>query len=86
VGLSDQVGWDDLITKVTDNPRKLLGLEVPVIEEDAQASLTLFHPGEEWVLNEKTNRSKSKNSPWFGTQLKGKVKGVVRHSRHWFDG
>jgi dihydroorotase len=86
VGLSDQVGWDDLITKVTDNPRKLLGLEVPVIEEDAQASLTLFHPGEEWELNEKTNRSKSKNSPWFGTQLKGKVKGVVRHSRHWFDG
>ena len=84
--LSAQVGWDDLITKVTDNPRKLLGLEVPLIEEDAPASLTLFHPGEQWELNEKTNQSKSKNSPWFGRQLTGKVKGVVRNSRHWFDG
>jgi dihydroorotase len=86
VSLSAQVGWDDLITRVTDNPRKLLGLEIPVIEEDAAANLTLFNPEEQWELNEKTNRSKAKNSPWFGTRITGKVKGVMRNGRHWFDG
>jgi dihydroorotase len=85
VMLNKQLEWEELIPKITDNPRKLLGLEIPKIEEDAEANLTLFNPAEEWVLNDKSNFSKSKNSPWYGQQITGKVKGVIRQESSWFD-
>lgn len=83
--LNKHLEWDELIPKVTDNPRKLLGLDVPVVEEDAEANLTLFDPAEEWELNDKSNFSKSKNSPWYGQRITGKVKGVICNNRSWFD-
>jgi dihydroorotase len=85
VALSEHLEWEELIPKVTDNPRTLLGLEVPAIEEDAPANLTLFSPDEQWELNQDTNRSKSKNSPWYGKKIKGKAKATVRNSRTWLD-
>jgi dihydroorotase len=85
VALSKQIEWEDLIPKVTDNPRALLGLESTTIEEDALANITLFDPAASWQLGEKTNKSKSRNSPWWNSTLTGKVKAVVRHTRHWFD-
>ena len=63
VSLSKHVAWDILIQKVTTGPRKVLHLEMPRIEEDALANLTLIDPDHKWVLNETTNFSKSKNSP-----------------------
>jgi dihydroorotase len=83
--LSRHIAWEDLIEKVTINPRKVLQLEIPVIQEDTKANLTLFDPEKTWELNEKTNASKSKNSPWFGKSLTGKTVAVFNNSRHWFD-
>ncbi len=83
--LSENIEWDDLIVKVTDNPRKLLGLEVPVIEADAKANLTLFDPDYKWVFDPDNNESHSKNSPWLGKTLKGKALGGMNNNRHWFD-
>ena len=85
VMLNKHLEWDELIPKVTENPRKLLGIEVPRIEEDADVNLTLFDPAEVWELNDSTNHSKSKNSPWFGQRITGKVKAVIRNNRTWFD-
>jgi dihydroorotase len=45
----------------------------------------LFDPDKAWVLDEKSNLSKSKNSPWFEKELKGKAVAVFNNSRHWFD-
>jgi dihydroorotase len=83
--LSRHIGWEDLIEKVTVNPRKVLQMEIPVIQEDTKANLTLFDPEKTWELNEKTNASKSKNSPWFGKTLTGKTIAVFNNNRHWFD-
>jgi dihydroorotase len=83
--LSEDVAWDDLIVKVTDNPRSILGLEVPVIDVDAKANLTLFDPSREWTFTSQDNRSLSKNSPWLGKKLKGKAIGCVNNNRQWFD-
>jgi len=83
--LSAGIAWDDLIVKVTDNPRKLLGMEVPVIEEDAKANLTLFDPEYKWTFENDDNQSHAKNSPWLGRSLKGKALGSVNNNRHWFD-
>jgi dihydroorotase len=83
--LSKAVEMEDLIEKVSENPRKLLGLEVPVIDIDVKANLTLFDPNKEWEFNSSENLSKSKNSPWLGKTVKGKAVAVFNNSKHWLD-
>jgi dihydroorotase len=73
VSLSGRVALEKLIEKVTLAPRKLLGLPVPRIDVGEGADLTLLDPSREWMLDEKTNLSKSKNSPWWGQVVKGKA-------------
>lgn len=85
VALSQWVDYSTLIEKFTIAPRTLLGLEVPVLDIDARANLTLFDPDRVWTLDDKTNASRSRNSPWWGTQLVGKAVGVFNNSKHWID-
>ena len=84
-GLSHLVDLDVLIEKVTTNPRKLLSLEVPVIEVETKANLTLFDPAKTWLFDERTNFSKSKNSPWLNREMKGKVVAVFNNGRSRID-
>lgn len=83
--LSASVNWEDLIEKVTTAPRILLDREVPVLDVDQKANLTLIDPEHVWTLDAKSNLSKSKNSPWFGKQIKGKAVAVFNNSRNWLD-
>jgi dihydroorotase len=83
--LSKLVDWDVLIEKVTTGPRQVLQLEMPRVEEDAAANLTLIDPGHKWILNDDTNLSKSKNSPWFGKELTGKTIAVFNNGHFWLD-
>jgi dihydroorotase len=85
VALSEDVSWDVLIEKVTQGPRQVLQLETPVIDVDAKANLTLLDPTRVWVLDEKSNLSKSKNSPWWGKQLKGKAVAVFNNNKQWIE-
>jgi dihydroorotase len=83
--LSKFVDWDVLMEKVTIGPRQVLQLEIPRIEEDTTANLTLMDPNQKWVLNDETNLSKSKNSPWFGKELTGKAVAVFNNGHFWLD-
>jgi len=83
--LSQSVPWDVLIEKTTTGPRKVLQLEIPKIEEEAKANLTLFDPNRKWILDDSTNLSKSKNSPWFGKELTGKAVAVFNNGKSWQD-
>lgn len=85
VSLSKEVKWDMLIEKVTNGPRAVLGLEQPVIDVEAKANLTLLDPNRVWTLDEKTNFSKSKNSPWFKQTLMGKAVAVFNNDKQWLD-
>jgi dihydroorotase len=82
VQLAKSVEWDVLLEKVTVHPRRLLQLEIPKIEVDAKANLTLLDPNKTWTLDEKTNFSKSKNSPWFGKEITGKAMAIFNNGRH----
>ncbi len=62
-------------------PRKIFGLPVPEIKEGAAANLTLFNPSTEYVFDESMIRSKSKNSPFIGKTLKGKVTGIINKAQ-----
>jgi dihydroorotase len=60
------------------NPRELFGLDRPSIVEGQTTSITLFDPEGETRLSSETTRSKSKNSPFFGKTLHGRVVGILK--------
>lgn len=83
--LSKHIDWDVLVSKVTSGPREVLRLDVPRIAEGAPANLTLFDPNKKWVLDDSTNFSKSRNSPWFGKEITGKAVAVLNNGKSWMD-
>jgi len=83
--LSKTVDWEILIDKVTAGPRRVLNLPIPGIEVDAKACLTLFDPERIWTLDDKSSYSKSKNSPWYGKELKGKAVAVFNNNKQYLD-
>ena len=74
---NEKLSLEEIIEKITDNPRKILRLKNPIIKEGEKANLTVFAPNEEWVYEEKNIVSKSRNSPFIGKTLKGKVIRVI---------
>ena len=71
---------EDFVQMQTINVRNIFGLPIPEIKEGETASLTLFVPGQEFTFEEGMIRSKSKNSPFIGKKLKGKVVGIINKS------
>ncbi|HEV3251191.1 MAG TPA: dihydroorotase [Puia sp.] len=67
--------------KITDllsvNARKIFGLDKPRLEAGQYCSVTLFNPASSWTLVETEIKSKSKNTPFIGKELKGKVVGII---------
>ncbi len=62
-----------MVELMSTNPAKIIGIEGGTLREGSPADLVLFDPGKEWVLNEETNLSKSRNTPLWGKKLRGKV-------------
>ena len=77
----DHVKLERIIETLTTNPRTILKLQQPKIEEGEQANITLFDPETEWVLEKKNIISKSANTPLIGTKFKGKVIGVINNKQ-----
>lgn len=75
--LDKQLSLQDLVRLWAIGPRKVLGLPVPEIKPGAPAELTLFSPDVSWTFSAAGIRSKSANTPFVGSDFKGKVVGVV---------
>jgi dihydroorotase len=56
-------------------------IERTTIEEGAEANLSLFNPEAKWVFNKENILSKSKNSAFLGTEMKGKVYGIYNQGK-----
>lgn len=80
--LGNTLSIKDLVEKMSLRPRQILGLPIPEIKPGARADLTIFDPDAEWILSEADIRSKSRNTPFFGQKLKGKVLGIVTANSH----
>lgn len=83
VSLSSRVPMEMLIEKITTAPRNILGIPVPVIRAGEQANVCLFDPKAVWTLDESTNFSKSRNSPWLGKKLKGRAVAVFSNGKQY---
>lgn len=71
---------ETVIEKLTAG-RTTFGIESPSITEGAKANLSLFNPEEKSTFTADTIRSKSKNSAFIGTEIKGKVYGIVNQNQ-----
>ena len=60
--------------------KQRFGLKVSSIKIGSSAQLSLFNPSEPYVFKEKHIQSKSKNSLFLGTKLKGKVYGIIANN------
>ena len=67
--------------KLSINPRKLLGLHVPLIAEGEEANFTVYQPAQEWLYDRAANYSKSSNSPLLNRKLTGKVQLVYNNKQ-----
>lgn len=63
----------DVLRPLTHGPATLLGLDAGRLAAGAPADLVLFDPGAPVVVDADALRSKSKNSPFDGRRLQGKV-------------
>ena len=76
---------EKLISLLSVAPRKIFNLPIPELKEGALAMLTLFNPATEYIFEEKMIASKSKNTPFTGKKLKGKVLGIINGNKTYFN-
>jgi dihydroorotase len=63
----------EAIAKVTCNPARILKVPLGALQPGAPADLTILDPEEAYVLDCTTFRSKSRNCPFHGWQVEGRV-------------
>ena len=65
----------DLVDRMSYAPAKMYGLDAGYIKQDGPADLIIFDPNEMWRVEEFS--SKSKNSPFLGKIMLGKIKKTI---------
>ena len=66
-----------LLELLITNPAKVIGIEPPSLRKGEKAEVVLFDPEEECLVTEDFIQSKSKNTPFLGKTIKGRVKKVI---------
>lgn len=75
-----------LIELMTCKPSDILNLDKGSLSEGDEADICIFDPHESWIVHENSFFSRSKNSPWIGESLTGKVKKTFVRGRLVFNG
>ena len=66
----------EAVQKLTVAPRQVLGLPIPRLQEGEAANLTVFDATTRWTFEAKHIHSKSRNTPFVGSELVGRAWGV----------
>lgn len=72
------ISWNEMVERMSSAPARIMGMEGKgVIEEGADGDITLIDPERQWVFSEKEIASKSRNTPFLGRELTGKVVATI---------
>ena len=74
------LGLDDLLARLTWLPARIAGLterQGGPVEPGRPANLCVFDPSAEWVVDPARLASRSRNTPFAGTRLSGRVRHTV---------
>ena len=74
---STGVAIDRFVEMMTIYIRKIMDIKIPQFNLGEVACLTIFDPSETYTFEENMIKSSSKNSPFIGKELTGKVLGIV---------
>jgi dihydroorotase len=79
------LSWPEVIRKLTINPAQLLRIPKGTLRPGADADVTLIDPEARWTIDPEKFRSKSRNTPYGGWEVRGRahtviVSGEVRYS------
>ncbi|MBV9685849.1 MAG: dihydroorotase [Alphaproteobacteria bacterium] len=75
------LGLLDLVRRLTANPAGLLRLPVGRLKPGAPADFMLFDPEQQWRISTDNFRSKSKNAPFDGRPVQGRVRRTIVDGR-----
>jgi len=65
--------WPGLIRLMTVNPARIIGIDKGTLGRGRQGDVTIIDPDAEWVVDVNKFVSKSRNCPYHGWKLRGKV-------------
>lgn len=68
--------WKTVLQTMSDNPRRIAGLEPALIREGQLCDFILFDPEAKWLVQTDQWHSKARNTPFEGKTLTGVVQGV----------
>lgn len=80
-----KTGLLDLLKRLTVAPAEILGLEAGRLAKGAPADLMIFAPQRAWKIEPDDFLSKSKNSPFEGLPVEGRVQRTVVDGRTLFE-
>ena len=69
--------FEELIEKMSVNPAKILGINAGTLSVGAPADIALVDLDEQWTVDVNKLHGKSKNTPFKGMTLTGKVKRTI---------
>jgi dihydroorotase len=69
--------WPGLIRLMTVNPAKIIGVDKGTLGVGKQADVTIIDPQVEYKIDVNTFHSKSRNCPYHGWTVKGKVEKTI---------
>jgi dihydroorotase len=70
---SERVTPLQLIAALTLNPARVLGLPQGRLERGAPGDVAVIDPERKWIYDPSKGFSKSRNSPWAGQEMHGRV-------------
>ncbi len=79
------LSFEDLVYKLSINPRKILNLPIPKFEVGEIANFTIFNPETIWTVDVSRFKSKSRNSPFNKSLLTGKQTAVINNKLLYID-
>lgn len=79
------LSFEKLVEKMSVNPARILGINAGTLAVGAPADIALVDLDEEWVVDVDKLHGKSKNTPFKGRRLCGKVKKTILGGKIVFD-
>ena len=83
---SKRLWLSEVVALMTHKGADICKLDAGTLSVGASADICLFDPDEEWTVDADKFFSKSRNCPWHGKTLKGKVKATYVGGRQVYDG